>query len=94
MKKAKNSSGDSEIRAEYSRADFGKLTRGRFHKQVVESSNVVILDSTVAKEFPNSMAVNQALKAIISKRKTAKSIKRAVIRSKKSTKFHQASKRH
>ena len=94
MKKAKNFSGDSEIRAEYSSTDFGKLTRGKFHKQVVESSNVVILDSTVAREFPNSVAVNKALKAIISKRTLAKSTKGAVIRSKKSTKFHQASKRH
>ena len=94
MKKAKNSVEDSEIRADYGRSDFTKLTRGKFHKQVVESSNVVILDSTVAKEFPNSTAVNRALKAIISKRKAVKSSKRTIIRAKKSTKLHQASKRH
>ncbi len=94
MKKVKSSSGDSDIRAEYSRTDFGKLTRGRFHKQVVEASNVVILDSSVAKEFPNSVAVNKALKAIMSKRKTSKPSKRAVISTRKSSKFHQTSKRH
>jgi len=93
MSKARNSVEDSEIRADYRRADFVKLTRGKFHKQVVEASNVIILDSTVAKEFPNSIAVNTALKAIISRRKTAKSSKATVIRAKKSTKLHQASKR-
>ena len=93
MKKARKSSQDLEIRPEYTRADFNKLTRGKFHQQVVASSNVVILDSTVAKEFPNSTAVNKALKAIISNRKTATAPKRSVARVKKSTKLHQAAKR-
>ena len=94
MKKAKKSSEGSDIRPEYNRKDFGKMARGMFHKQVLESSNVVILDSTVAKEFPNSVAVNRALKGIISKRKTGKLSKKAVVRTKRATKFHQASKRH
>ena len=68
MKKAKSSAEDPEMRTDYGRADFAKLTRGKFHKQVTEASNVIILDSKVAKEFPNSFAVNKALKAIISKR--------------------------
>lgn len=73
MRKVKNNSEELEMRADYSRSDFSKLIRGKFHKQVIESSNVVILESTVAREFPNSVAVNKALKAILSKRKAAKS---------------------
>lgn len=94
MKKAKSSAEDLEMRADYDRTNFAKLTRGKFHKQVTEASNVIILESKVAKEFPNSMAVNKALKDIISKRKTIKPSKRAIIRTKKSAKLHQASKRH
>ena len=93
MRKARKLSEDLEIRTEYTRANFSKLTRGKFHQQVVASSNVVILDSTVAKEFPNSIAVNKALKTLISKRKTAIAPKRTVARAKKSTRLHQAAKR-
>lgn len=93
MRKAKKSNKDVEIRPEYARTDFGKLTRGKFHQQVAASSNVIILDSNVAKEFPNSVAVNKALKAIISKRKTAKAPKQPVHRAKKSTKLYPAAKR-
>jgi hypothetical protein len=94
MKKGKSSAEESDIRTDYSRADFGKLTRGKFHRQVTEASNVVILDSAVAKEFPNSVAVNKALRAIISKRKAVKVQKRAVMRGKKSTRASQTAKRH
>lgn len=94
MRKVNNPAENSEMRSEYSRADFSKLTRGKFHKQVVEASNVVILDSTVAKEFPNSVAVNKALKALITKRKSIKSSKNSNIRTKKLTKLQHSAKRN
>ena len=51
MKKAKSAS--DELRAEYKRSDFGKLERGKYHKRVKASSNVVILDAEVAAASPN-----------------------------------------
>ncbi len=63
MKKAKATS--DELRTEYKRSDFGKLERGRYHKRVMASSNVVVLDDEVAEVFPNSAAVNKALHSLV-----------------------------
>ncbi len=63
MKKVKSTS--DQLRAEYSRSDFGKLERGKYDKRVKTSSNVVILDAEVAAVFPNSAAVNKALHSLV-----------------------------
>ena len=60
MKKAKKDS-DNEMRAEYKRSDFKKLERGKFYKQVMKGSNVVILQPQIAEAFPNSEIVNETL---------------------------------
>jgi len=64
MKKGEGSTAD-EIRPEYKRSDFKKLERGKFYKKVVASSNVVVLEPRVAKAFPNSARVNQALSSLL-----------------------------
>ena len=60
MKKAK-----SEMRSEYKRSDFAKLERGKFHAEVVAGTSVVLLDPAIAKAFPNSKAVNEALAGLL-----------------------------
>lgn len=60
MKKA-----DDELRAEYKRSDFTKLERGKFYKQAVKSTAVVLLDPKLAKAFPTSDAVNEALATLL-----------------------------
>jgi hypothetical protein len=60
MKKAKKSFAD-EMRVEYKRSDFKKLERGKFYKQVIARSNVVILKPDIAAAFPNSDIVNETL---------------------------------
>ncbi len=65
MKKDKAPDKD-ELRAEYKRSDFpGGLARGKYAKQMRESSNVVVLRPEVAKAFPNEEAVNKALLSLI-----------------------------
>ncbi len=44
--------------------DFSQAVIGKYAKQYAEGTNVVVLDPDVAKVFPNSAAVNQALRAI------------------------------
>lgn len=61
MKKAKASG----MRAEYRRSDFSKIERGKYAKRVKASSNVVVLEPTVAAAFPNSAAVNEALQSLV-----------------------------
>jgi hypothetical protein len=69
-----------EVRAEYQRSDFGRMARGKFHAKVIQGSNVVVLDAEVAKAFPNSAAVNEALGQLLA---LAKSTVRATPRSRR-----------
>lgn len=63
MKKVKSRS--DELRSEYKFSDFKKLERGKYYESAKESSNVVVLDPEVAAVFPNSAAVNKALRSLI-----------------------------
>jgi hypothetical protein len=56
---------DDEMRSEYKRADFTKLERGKFFKEVAKGTSVVLLDPKLAKSFPTSEAVNQALRGLL-----------------------------
>ena len=56
---------EGEMRAEYKRSDFSTLQRGKFYKEVVKGTSVVLLDPELAKAFPTSEAVNQALRGLL-----------------------------
>ncbi len=68
-----------ELRPEYRREDFGKMTRGKYAKRVKAASNVVVLTPQVAKAFPNAAAVNQALLGLLEIAKSA-NVKPRIIR--------------
>ncbi|MEJ7668694.1 MAG: hypothetical protein WKH97_08165 [Casimicrobiaceae bacterium] len=54
-----------ELRPEYD-FDFLSGERGRYYKRLLkEGSNNVVLEPDIAKAFPNSAAVNDALRAVI-----------------------------
>ena len=54
-----------ELRPEYD-FDYSKAVRGKYYKRLLkEGSNVVVLERDVAKAFPNSAAVNAALRTVI-----------------------------
>jgi len=59
-----NSNEPDDLRPEYD-FDFSKVARGKYYKQYVESSSVVVLESDVAARFPNAAAVNAALRAMV-----------------------------
>jgi hypothetical protein len=61
MKKAPKTKRDADMLDEY---DFSKGVRGKYAKRYAERTNVVVLDADVAAVFPNSAAVNEALRAI------------------------------
>jgi len=53
------------MRAEYN-FDYSKAVRGKYYKRLLaEGSNVVVLDRDIAKAFPDSAAVNKALRAVL-----------------------------
>jgi hypothetical protein len=66
----------NEMRSEY---DFTKAVRGKYHKRIVkEGANVVVLEPDIAKAFPTSDAVNDALRVVL---KAGESARRPTTRS-------------
>lgn len=51
-----------ELRPEY---DFSGGVRGKHHAAYKQGTNVVLLDSDVAKAFPDSSSVNRALRLLL-----------------------------
>jgi hypothetical protein len=56
---------DVEMLEEY---DFSQAVVGKYAKQYAEGTNIIVLDPDVAKVFPDSAAVNQALRKLIEQR--------------------------
>lgn len=48
--------------------DFSQAVIGKYAKECAEGTNIVVLDPDVARVFPDSAAVNQALRQIIEQR--------------------------
>jgi hypothetical protein len=63
MNKAKLSS--DKMRAEYRREDLGKGVRGKYVPRYAKASNIVVIDPALTKAFPNSEAVNNALRGLL-----------------------------
>ena len=53
---------DDEMRPEY---DLSGGVRGKYYRQYMEGSNVVLLDPDVAAVFHDSESVNQALRVLM-----------------------------
>ena len=45
--------------------DFGNGVRGKYAKRYAEGSNVVVLSPDLAKVFPTSESVNEALRTLV-----------------------------
>jgi len=61
MSKAKARSDDPDMLAEY---DFSGGERGKYAARYREGCNVVVLEPDVARAFPDSESVNQALRSL------------------------------
>lgn len=54
-----------DMRSEYN-FDYSKAVRGKYYKRILkEGANVVVLEPDVAKAFPNSASVNDALRVVL-----------------------------
>jgi hypothetical protein len=62
MRKGRCNDRVSEMRKEY---DFRDGVRGKYAARVRQGTNIVVLDPDVAKAFPDSRAVNRALRALL-----------------------------
>jgi hypothetical protein len=66
MKRDKDS-----MRDEYPENLIKSGVRGKYAKRYREGTNVVLIDPDLHKLFPNSEAVNRALREYVSKKRTA-----------------------
>ncbi len=57
--------GKDEMRSEYKRSDFAKLESGKFYAEVAAGTSVALLEPAIAKAFPTSKAVNEALAGLL-----------------------------
>jgi hypothetical protein len=62
MKKGPDSDLDPDMLDEY---DFSQGVRGMYAQRYAEGTNIVLLDPDVADMFPDSSAVNDALRALV-----------------------------
>ena len=54
-----------ELRKEYSREDLGRGVRGKYYREYMKGTNLILLRPEVAQAFPTSEAVNEALLSLI-----------------------------
>ena len=50
------------MKAEY---DFSGAVRGKYAKAYAAGTNVIVLDPEVARVFPDSLSVNEALRSLL-----------------------------
>jgi len=50
------------MRNEY---DFSKAVKGKYSERFKEGANLIVLEPEVAKAFPDSKSVNEALRSLI-----------------------------
>ena len=53
------------MRAAYWREDLGPLVRGKYAARYAKSTNVVVIDPSLTQVFPNSEAVNDAPRSLM-----------------------------
>ena len=63
MKKPANKNSEPAMREEY---DFSRGVRGKYARRFAQGTNVVLLESDVAKVFPSAKAVNSSVRALAS----------------------------
>ncbi|MDE2224985.1 MAG: hypothetical protein KGJ46_06925, partial [Xanthomonadaceae bacterium] len=53
------------LRTEYRREDLGQGVRGKYSKRFAGGTNLVLLSPDVARAFPDSESVNEALRGLL-----------------------------
>ena len=68
----------NEMRAEY-KFDYSKAVRGKYYQRLLkEGANIVVLEPDIARAFPDSASVNEALRVML---KAGRTVRRLTTRS-------------
>ena len=74
MSNESHNADNDEMHSEY---NFSKGVRGKYADRFAEGTNLILLQPDVAKEFPDSESVNEALRSLLRSRKTKPGRERA-----------------
>lgn len=75
----------SEMRKEYKRSDFASLERGKFFVEAAKGTTIALLEPSIAKAFPTSRAVNEALAGLLDLTKKTSRLTRRSTRARSKT---------
>ncbi len=59
------SKSNDELRSEYDLKALANGVRGKYYERYQDETNIVVIDSDLSEEFPNTKAVNDALRELL-----------------------------
>ena len=62
MKKASAKRSDDDLRPEYDLSQLKGGVRGKYYREAIAGTNLVLIEPDLAKVFPNAESVNRALR--------------------------------
>jgi hypothetical protein len=65
MKKASAARRNDDLRSEYDLAQLGTVVRGKYYRQAIAGTNLVVIDPELARVFRDSESVNRALRLLV-----------------------------
>ena len=78
MKKELVTEVDDDLRPEYDLSKLKGGVRGKYYRQAIAGTNLVLIEPDLAKLFPDSAAVNRALRVVADAAQTIIAPKRRV----------------
>jgi hypothetical protein len=65
MKKASANRRNDDLRPEYDLTQLGEGVRGKYYRQAVAGTNLILIEPELAYVFPDSESVNRALRLLL-----------------------------
>jgi hypothetical protein len=65
LKKAKAAKRSDDLRPQYDLSELGPTVRGKYYRQAVSGSNLILIEPELARVFPDSESVNRALRLLM-----------------------------
>ena len=78
MKKELATGAEDDLRPEYDLSQLRGGVRGKYYRQAIAGTNLVLIEPDLAKMFPDSASVNRALRVVAEAAQTIAPAKRRV----------------
>jgi hypothetical protein len=54
-----------DLRREYDLSELGPMVRGKYYREAMAGTNLIVIEPELARVFPDSEAVNRALRLLV-----------------------------